>query len=86
MVTEQNALDYMLEVKNAFVENHLAPMLRTVVGKIKSVEYAAVVSADGLNTTMETVTVEFKNGGVKRVNVTGNSCLQIAKDVLSKFN
>lgn len=86
MVTEQNALDYMLEVKNAFVENHLAPMLMDIFPDIKEVSYEAAKTKDGLYVEAETVTVEFKNGGAKRVNVSGDCCLQIAKDVLRKFD
>lgn len=85
MVTVVNALEYTLAVKKAFVEKHLDPMLRELIGEIKSVEYKAVVSTDGLYAEEETVAVEFKDGGAKRVNVSGDSCLQIAKDVLSKF-
>ncbi len=47
MVTERNALDYILEVKNAFVNNHLAPMLMTLFANIKEVSYEATKSQDG---------------------------------------
>lgn len=61
-------------------------MLRAAVGKIKSVEYAAVISADGIYPVSETVTVSFKDGGTKEVNVRREDCLHIAKEVLERFN
>lgn len=85
MVTERNALEYEVTLKKAFVEKRIEPMLREAVGKIKSVEYNAVISADGSYTEWEIITVNFKNGGSRNINVSGDSCLQMAKDVLSKF-
>lgn len=67
------------------MEKHLAPMLRNTVGGIKSAEYKAVICADGSYAEWEIITVNFKNGGSKNINVSGDSCLQIAKDVLAKF-
>lgn len=86
MVTERNALEYAVTLKKAFVEKHLAPMLRAAVGKIKSVEYTAMISADGMYTEAETVTISFKDGGTKEVNVGREDCLHIAKEVLERFN
>lgn len=86
MVTERNALDYILEVKNAFVNNHLAPMLKTLFANIKEVSYEATKSQDGSYVEAETVTVNIKNGSTKKINVSGDSCLQMTKDVLEKFD
>lgn len=69
---------YCSAMKQIFVENTLAAVLREIDKSIESVEYEAAEF-------QEYVMIRFSGGGTKRVCITGDSLSAVAKDVLKIF-
>lgn len=72
------AVNYCSVMKQIFVENTLAAVLRVIDERIESVEYEATE-------LQEYVIIKFSGGGTKRVCITGDSLSAVAKDVLKIF-
>lgn len=72
------AVNYCSVMKQIFVENTLAAVLRVIDESIESVEYEAAEFE-------EYVIIKFSGGGTKRVCITADSLSAVAKDVLKIF-
>lgn len=75
-------VSYCCAMKQVFVENALADVLKSAVETVESVEYYAVGLAEGLE---EYVIIGFQNGGTKRVCITADSLVAVVKDVFKIF-
>ncbi|MBP1560396.1 MAG: hypothetical protein J6C96_04030 [Oscillospiraceae bacterium] len=65
--------------KHSFVCTKLSSLLKSICNNITNVSY--VVSGD----LIEHIYVAFANGGTKCINVTGDSLLELTRDVLKRF-
>lgn len=83
--TPKDAVKLMICIKNAFVRDKLAPIIKAIDSAAKSVEYKAECDRSGNYVVNETVTVSFLGGGTRVINVTGDSCSGIVKDVINKL-
>lgn len=73
-------VSYCCAMKQVFVENALADVLKKVDEDVESVEYSRS-SED----SEEYVIIGFKSGGTKRVCITADSLAAVVKDVFKIF-
>lgn len=75
-------VSYCCAMKQVFVENALADVLKKVDEDVESVEYSRSSEAEDAE---EYVIIGFKNGGTKRVCITADSPAAVVKDVFKIF-
>lgn len=66
--------------KANFVKKHLEPMLKAIDEDVVSADYIREETAD-----YEFVEIAFSDGFMRRVNVSWDSCLALARDVLKSM-
>lgn len=75
-------VSYCCAMKQVFVENALADVLKKVDEDVESVEYSRSSEAEDAE---EYVIIGFKSGGTKRICITADSLAAVVKDVFKIF-
>lgn len=83
MVSRQETAEYVTELKRSFIDTKLTPLLRAIDSSIDDVSYRAEIS-DG-NIIEEIVTVTFKSGGIRYIDITGDSLKAAVTDIIRYF-
>ncbi len=79
MISENTA--YCSAMKQIFVENPLAAVLREIDENVESVSYYCANEPS----FEEYVIIDFAGGGIKRVCITADSLTAVVRDVLKVF-
>lgn len=82
MVTRKDSLEYVTAMKAVFVEYQLSALLRVVDNEIIGASYSVEKSESGEFVLNESVTISFKSGFTRNVNVTADSYKALVNDVL----
>ena len=83
MISRQDSAEYIIGMKRAFIEQKLTPLLKAIDNDLERVSYETDIH-DG-NIVDETVTVSFKSGGKRRIDITGDSLKAAVVDIIRFF-